>query len=104
LKASIEQLVLAFFDMPTLDSYSVGMQYTLRKVPREVDKALRRKAKLEGKSLNQVAVEALAKGANIDQPRQEFRNLDFAIGTWVEDPEFDKIIQEQRQIDPELWK
>jgi hypothetical protein len=80
------------------------MQYTLRKVPREVDKALRQKAKQEGKSLNQVAVEALARGANVDAVRPKFRSLDFAIGTWVEDPEFDKAIEEQRQIDPEMWK
>lgn len=80
------------------------MQYTLRKVPRELDKALRRKAKAEGKSLNQVALEALSRGANLDEPKKKFHELDFAIGTWVEDPEFDKIIEEQRQIDPEMWK
>ena len=85
-------------------AYNVGTQYTLRKIPREVDKALRQKAKQEGKSLNQVAVEALARGANIDLIGQKFRNLDFVIGTWVEDPEFDKIVEEQRQIDPEMWK
>jgi hypothetical protein len=80
------------------------MQYTLRQIPREVDKALRQKAKLEGKSLNQVAVEALARGANVDPAQPKFRNLDFLVGTWVEDPEFDKAIEEQRQIDPEMWK
>ena len=67
------------------------MQYTLRKIPREVDKALRQKAKQEGKSLNQVAVEALARGASVDPVRPKFRSLDFLIGTWVEDPEFDKM-------------
>jgi hypothetical protein len=80
------------------------MQYTLRNISRELDKTLRRKAKEEGKSLNQVAVEALSRGANVEEPRPKFRELDFLIGTWVHDPEFDKIIEEQRQIDPEMWK
>ena len=80
------------------------MQYTLRKVPREVDKALRQKAKQEGKSLNQVAIEALARGASVDPVPPKFHHLDFAIGTWVEDPEFDKAVEAQRQIDPEMWK
>jgi hypothetical protein len=90
--------------MPALHAYNVGMQYTLRQVPREVDSALRRKAKQEGKSLNEVALEALSRGAGIDQKPLENHDLDFAIGTWVEDPEFDKIIEEQRQIDPDMWK
>jgi hypothetical protein len=93
-----------WLEVPASNAYNAGMQYTLRKIPREVDRALRQKAKKEGKSLNQVAVEALARGASVEQVRPKFHNLDFAIGTWVEDPEFDKIIEEQRQIDPEMWK
>jgi hypothetical protein len=80
------------------------MQYTLRKIPRELDQALRRKAKKEGRSLNEVAIEALAKGSGIDRAVQENQDLDFAIGTWVEDAEFDKAIEDQRRIDQDLWK
>jgi hypothetical protein len=80
------------------------MQYTLRKVPREIDKALRKKAKDEGKSLNQVALEALARGAGVTAEPPKFHDLDFAIGTWVEDPEFDKAILDQDQIEPDMWK
>jgi hypothetical protein len=80
------------------------MQYTLRKIPRDLDKTLRRKAKQEGKSLNEVALEAMMRGANVGGGPKKFHDMDFAIGTWVEDPEFDKIMQEQDQIDPEMWK
>ncbi|MGA2441297.1 MAG: hypothetical protein ABSH08_10065 [Tepidisphaeraceae bacterium] len=69
-----------------------------------MDAALRRRAKLEGKTLNQAALEALSRGLGIEQKQTKFHGLDFAIGTWVEDPEFDKIMEEQRQIDPEMWK
>lgn len=80
------------------------MQYTLRKVPVAVDKALRQKARKEGRSLNEVAVEALTRGAGIDQLPIRNHDWDFLIGTWVEDPEVEKALADQRQIDQDLWK
>jgi len=85
-------------------AYIAGMQYTLRKIPPDVDKAIRRKARKEGRSLNDIALEALAHGAGIDPAIARNHELDFAIGTWVEDSDFDKSIADQRRIDPELWK
>ena len=79
-------------------------QYTIRSVPEDVDQALRRKARATGKSLNEVVLDALARDTGkADQPRK-YHDLDFLIGSWVEDPEFDKILEEQRQIEPDLWK
>jgi len=80
------------------------MQYTIRNIPREIDQALRKKAKAEGKSLNQAAVDALKRGLNLGEEPVVHRDLDFLIGTWVEDPEFDKAIADQRRIEPEMWK
>jgi predicted nucleotidyltransferase len=80
------------------------MQYTLRKIPRRLDQALRRKARKEGRSLNEVAIEALALGAGMEGAIGSNHQLDFAIGTRVQDRKFDRAIREQRQIDPELWK
>jgi len=85
-------------------AHNSAMRYTLRKIPRDVDAALRQRARQEGKSLNQVALEALSRGLGIAQAPTKFHDLDFVIGTWVEDPEFDKAIEAQRQIDPEMWK
>ncbi len=79
-------------------------QYTIRRVPPEVDKALRQKSRQERKSLNEVVLEALRKGAGLSGQPVVHRDLDFLIGSWVEDPEFDKIIKEFDQIDPEMWK
>jgi hypothetical protein len=90
--------------MPASTAYTVGMQYTLRKVPRDVDKALRQKARSQGRSLNEIAIEALTRGAGIERGIAKNHDLDFAIGTWVEDPEFEKSISDQRRIDPDLWK
>ena len=54
------------------------------------------------KSLNDVAIEALSRGAGIEMTAQN-HELDFAIASWIEDPEFDKAMENQRQIDADLW-
>jgi len=75
------------------------MQYTLRKIPPELDKALRRRAKEEGKSLNDAAVEALQRGIGAARKAVRLRNLRGIAGTWVEDPDFNSAIAEQDRID-----
>ena len=57
------------------------MQYTIRKVHGVLDAALRRTARGRGKSLNQVAIEALARGAGVTGQRDRKRNLDDIAGT-----------------------
>lgn len=79
------------------------VQYTIRGIPAPLDRALRARAKKEKKSLNQVAMEALQNAISPLFPKRR-TDLDEFIGTWVEDPEFDKIMEEQRQIDEELWR
>jgi hypothetical protein len=80
------------------------VQYTLRNVPPVVDRALRRRAARLEKSLNEVALEALATGAGVEQEAAERHDLDFLFGSWVEDPAVDQALAEQRAIDPALWK
>ena len=57
------------------------MQYTIRNVPDLLDEALRRSAREQGKSLNRVAIEALARGAGL---MEQFRRRDLSdiAGTW----------------------
>ena len=80
------------------------MQYTIRNVPKAVDQALRKKAKAEGKTLNDIAVDAIKKGLELSGAPVRYTDLDFLIGTWVEDPKFDEAIEAQDQIDPEMWR
>lgn len=44
-------------------AYNLCMQYTIRNVPDLLDAMLRRSAREQGKSLNEVAIEALVRGA-----------------------------------------
>ena len=42
------------------------MQYTIRNVPKALDATLRRSARKQGKSLNEVVIEALVRGAAVN--------------------------------------
>ena len=77
------------------------VQYTIRGVPREVDRALRQKARRRKQSLNRVILDELT-GATLGQKRHEdFTDL---AGQWTPDPAFDEILAAQRQIDGDKWR
>jgi plasmid stability protein len=80
------------------------MQYTIRNVPNTVDEALRRAARDQGKSLNEVAIEALARGAGVTAEPARQRDLNDIAGTWRKDPAFDRAIVAQDTVDDEMWK
>lgn len=79
------------------------MQYTIRQVPTVVDRALRKRAKSEGKSLNQLALEALAMRAGVASAvAKPERDLSFMRGNAddvraIEDAHawFDRVDEDQ---------
>lgn len=79
------------------------MQYTIRNVPDTLDEALRKAARERGKSLNEVAIEALARGTGITQDRNRQRDLGDIAGTWRKDAVFDSAIAAQDTVDEEMW-
>jgi len=80
------------------------MQYTIRGIPETLDAALRERARAGGKSLNEVAIEALIEGAGVASTPRKRRNFEHIAGTWKEDKAFDEAIADQDRIDEELWK
>ena len=80
------------------------MQYTIRKVPNFLDAALRRRAREQGKSLNEIAIEALARGAGVSGERARRRDLRDIAGTWQRDRAFDLALAAQDTVDSELWQ
>ena len=80
------------------------MQYTIRKVPDSLDEALRKAARERGKSLNEIAIEALARGAGVTGDRGRQRDLVDIAGTWRKDPAFDSALAAQDTIDDEMWR
>jgi hypothetical protein len=80
------------------------MQYTIRGIPPIVDEAIRERAKAEGKSLNEAAIEALAEGVGVSGRAFLRRDLTDIAGTWKKDAAFEKAIRDQDQVDEGLWK
>ncbi len=79
-------------------------QYTIRQIPASVDQALRRRAGRLGRSLNQIALDALAREAGVEGQPERFADLDRFFGSWVRDPAVDRALAEQRLVDETLWK
>jgi hypothetical protein len=89
---------------PGIDG-AASLQYTVRAIPPHVDRALRRKAAAERKSLNAVLCEALIKEAGVAEPSGRlYTDLDALAGRWLDDPGFDEAIQAQDRVDPSLWR
>ncbi len=84
-------------------AYNECMQYTIRKVPNSLDAALRQRAREQGKSLNDVAIEALARGAGVSGEHNRQRDLRDIAGTWRSDRAFDRALAAQDTIEKELW-
>jgi plasmid stability protein len=80
------------------------MQYTIRNIPPHVDRALRERSRREGKSLNEVATDALVRGLDLESEPVRRRDLSSIAGSWVRDREVDRALEEQRRIDPDLWR
>jgi hypothetical protein len=78
-----------------------GIQYTVRGIPREVDRILRQKAAQRKESLNQVILDELALATIGHKQKADFSDL---VGEWTPDPAFDEILAAQRRIDRDKWK
>jgi len=79
------------------------MQYTIRKMPNFPDVALRRCARKQGKSLSDVVIEDLARGAGVSGERNRQRDLRDIAGTWRSDRASDRARAAQDIVDRELW-
>jgi hypothetical protein len=71
------------------------MQYTVRDIPRDVDRALRAKAKAEGKSLNKALLEVVKRGLGMGGAGKSKRNLRFMGGLSDQDA---KAIEEAHEF------
>ena len=80
------------------------MQYTIRRIPKIVDQALRDRARRSGKSLNEAAVDALAEGTGTTGTARRQRDLGDIAGTWKADKALESALADQGRVDDELWR
>lgn len=85
-------------------AYTRCMQHTIRGIPPALDAAIRERARRQGKSLNEVAVTALAEGLGFDRNRVVRRDLSDIVGTWKRDAAVESALAAQDRVDESLWK
>lgn len=80
------------------------MQYTLRGIPPALDAAIRERARAEGRSINDIAVAALADGIGLGTTEVVRRDLSDIVGTWVEEAAVEAALSAQDSVDEDLWR
>ena len=73
--------VHAYYEYDAYMSRKQKSQYTIRSIPLEIDKLLRKKAREEQISLNRAAIKALEESLGAGNNRL-YDDLDFAIDSW----------------------
>jgi hypothetical protein len=85
-------------------------QITLRRIPVEVERIIRREAERKGLSLNKAFISLLEKTTGTKEKAQTgtplHHDLDHLCGIWTkrEAEEFIKHVEFQRTVDKDLWK
>ncbi|MBV8199936.1 MAG: hypothetical protein JOZ15_04860 [Acidobacteria bacterium] len=80
---------------------------TLRNIPPEIQKAIRKRAGADGLSLNKTVLRMLEEASGRRKARRELNDdLDHLAASWSEEEAaaFEAALLEQRKVDPEQWK
>ena len=78
-------------------------QYSIRNIPPELDRQLKARAKRLGKSVNQVALDALVAYVGAEPRVRDLSRMPSPLSR-AEHQALEEALAEQRQIDPELWR
>ncbi len=81
-------------------------QITVRNIPEELEKEIRRIARERGISINKTIHELLGEALGIDKSSGKKRDLSEFAGFWDEEEaeEFEKATEVFERVDEELWK
>jgi hypothetical protein len=82
---------------------------TLRNLPPEIEKIVRKEADRQRTSINKAVISLLERKSEAHKKRKpgikEYDGLDSLAGSWTKKAaEFNRALAAQRTIDPELWK
>jgi plasmid stability protein len=81
---------------------------TLRNLPSDLDKAIRKRARGKRMSVNKAVIGLLEEHLTQDKMKRAelYHDLDALCGSWTEDAAaaFDRALAKQRAIDPDVWK
>lgn len=80
---------------------------TIRDIPKEVEKTIKRRAVQKHISLNKAVINLLEEATGKKAKKNKvYHDLDYLCGSWSkhESQEFNKILRKQRIIDKDLWE
>lgn len=82
----------------------MAIQYTIRNIPPRVDKVLKQRSKLTGKSFNQVVVDTLS-SVIADNGEAHAKRIEdmFGQGGNFLDDKFDEAIADLSKVDQKFW-
>lgn len=80
------------------------LQYTIRGLTAETDRKLKSLARKEGLSLNALCLKILNSAFGHPTSPENIDPLKFMYGSWIEDPEMDQALRQQREIEEDLWR
>lgn len=81
-------------------------QITLRKLPENVERQIRRIARETGTSINKTIIDLLKKSLGLRDTENKMRDLSDLAGAWSEEEvrEFEENTQVFEHIDEEIWR
>lgn len=85
-------------------------QITIRNIPDEIERIVKKEARSKGVSLNKAVISLLEKATGIrakgENKKVPYHDLDHFCGVWKKEDEttFNKNLELQRKIDEEVWK
>ena len=81
------------------------LQTTIRGIPKDLEHALRERARKSGESLNSTVIRLLREAVGVNSPYKK-RDLSALAGTWSpeEADVFDRRVRQFEQIDEETWR
>ncbi len=94
-------------DQSAYSVYNVGMQkiqYTIRGIPLEVDRVIRKRAAQTGRSFNQTVVDMLTQQTFGDDKVPPGKDFEWLFNTGDLDEAFDEAIADLSRVDKEMWQ
>ena len=85
-------------------------QITIRNIPDEIERIVKKEARSKGLSLNKAFISLLERATGIrakgKKKKIPYHDLDHLFGVWAKEDEttFNKNLELQRTIDEELWR
>ncbi len=96
-------IVFAYSAYTVYSVFMRSIQYTIRNIPPDVDRVIRKRASQSGKTFNQTVVDLLTVQILGTSQPQSSQNFDWLFGQNTLDDSLDTAVCEQSQTNKSIW-